>query len=244
MDKSEVIPLFMIIIFISFYATLLTGIVSIIPVNYGDGSYPIISEYQPNFNDTYYEIDYATKSYYEGLKYYQVNASDVYDGEDYHETKFSIPSFYDVNIYIDFDEDSNWYLKIKKRKEGSWLSNDVHTERYTKEELLEKVGVTDLNLNIGFQCDRSFTITFIPLIGNIYDGIFLESYYFVLHEPTANIETSQDTGLDALLQLLTFSMPDIPVMINFLVATPIYVMLVYITIRILTWFLPLVSGGA
>lgn len=243
MDKSEVIPLFMIIIFISFYATLLTGIVSIIPVNYGDGSYPIISEYQPNFNDTYYEIDDATKSYYEGLKYYQINASDVYDGEDYHETKFSIPSFYDVTVLIDFDESHGWYLELIKRKEGSWLSTDVHIERYTKEELLDKTSLTSVNLNLGYQCDRSFTLTIIPLTGNAYDGIYMNNYYFVLHEPTANIDTTQDTGLDALLQLLTFSMPDIPVMINFLVATPIYVMLVYITIRILTWFLPLVSGG-
>lgn len=243
MDKSEVIPLFTIIIFLSFYASLLSGIVAIIPnADYG-GGYPTISNYQANFNDTYYEIDEATKTYYEGEQYYQMNSSDTFDGYSYHTIKFGIPSFFDVIIYIDLDEGTGWYLKIEKRKEGSWLSSDVHIDRYTKDELLDKTLTTEITLNIGFQCDRSFTITLIPTIGNIYDGLFINEFNIVLHEPTKNIEVTEDTGLDALLQLLTFSLPDIPTIVNFLIVTPIYVMLVYITIRILTWFLPLVPGG-
>jgi hypothetical protein len=171
MDKSEVYPLFMISIFLFFYALLVTSALSMVPLNQANPAMPNIVNYEPNFNNTYYEVtdDYANN--FDGEKYYTITSN-----EDYYAFKFSISGSYDLRIIIDTD-DVYYYMWFTKIKEGAWLDTDVISHEYDKHEISDMFPHADTDqFTFKFYVEKVLDITISVPVGSVQDGFALNEY--------------------------------------------------------------------
>ena len=243
MDKSELYSLVFIALFLVFYSTLASNVLSAMDMSNNDIERVVFPNYHPSSNITNYKVTNGVNSSNDGQSWYNVT-------EDYERWEIEVTGNKNVEVWIydGFTDDEN-YINFQKYDEGAWLNTlwNLNKESFSKNELYDMITNkgTDTQITFNIQLEKVFQVSLVSYASDtIYNGIGNNEFVVFVGEYSGNVTKDKQGAFDSFVALVTFNIPDMPEFIGFIIASPIYILGTYLGIRVVLMFLPMVSGGA